>query len=157
MKKTIQIKTNLLTIVIVFIVLMAAVVFFPLNGVQNLVFTLISADQVDSVTVHQQFDEANALLTEGDTQTLLPMLKAGRLTGESVRLFAGESINPQYTVRLKNGISFDIACYEDHYIIDGRGYPVSDRQKDNYTAIGRLYVEHLSNRTYFPRTKDGEG
>lgn len=157
MKSVLQIKTNLLTIVIVCVIVVAGVVIYGTNSVQNLFFALLSAEQVESVTVHQQFDDKAVKLSESDMQQLLPLLQKVRLKGNSVRLYSGESMNPQYTVRLKNGISFQIACYGDHYIINGRGYPISDRLEDNYAALGRLYMEHLENRTYFPRETSGEG
>lgn len=157
MKRIIQIKTNLLTIVIVCFIVVAGVVIYGTNSVQNLCFASLSADRVSAITVHQQFDQEEAQLLEADVKTLVQLLRKVRLTGRSVRLSAAENNNPQYTVRLKNGISFQIACYEDHYIINGRGYPISDQLEDNYAALGRLYMEHLENRTYFPRETSGEG
>lgn len=156
LNKEIHIKTNLLTILIICTLLIVSAVLYLTNGVQNLMFATISAEQVDTITIYEQFGENNATLSQTDVETLVPMLRKVRLVGRSVRLFAAESINPQYTVQLKSGICFDIACYGEHYIVNGRGYIVEDSSYNSYTTIGRQYLEFLENREYFPREADKE-
>ena len=156
LKKEIQVKTNMLTILIICTLLVVSAVLYLTNGVQNLMLATISAEQVDTITIYEQFGENNATLSQTDVETLVPLLRKVRLVGRSVRLFAAESINPQYTVQLKSGMRFDIACYEDHYIINGRGYATEGSHYDNYTAIGQQYIERLENREYFPREADRE-
>lgn len=156
LKKEIHIKTNLLTILVICTLLIVSTALYLTNGVQNLMFATISAEQVDSITIYEQFGEKTATLSQTDVETLAPMLRKVRLVGRSVRLFAAETINPQYTVQLKSGIYFDIACYKEHYIVNGRGYIAKDSHHNNYTAIGRQYLELLENREYFPREADRE-
>ena len=156
LKKEIQVKTNLLSILIICTLLVVSAMLYLTNGVQNLMFATISAEQVDTITIYEQFGEKNAVLSQADVETLVPLLRKVRLIGRSVRLFAAESINPQYTVQFKNGICFDIACYGEHYIVNGRGYIAKDSRYNNYTAIGRQYLELLENREYFPREADRE-
>lgn len=162
LKKTIQIKTNLLTILIVVTVIAAGIAVYATNGMANLFFALLSPDRVETVTVHSQFRQQEANLSDKDIQALVPLLKSTRLKGDSVRIFAGESLSPQYTVTLKSGLHFDIACYDDHYIINGRGYSVGDKnaqntQYANYIALGKQYLEYLENEAYFPREAKGVG
>lgn len=157
LKKEIQVKTNLLTILIICTLLVVSAVLYLTNGVQNLVFATITAGQVDTITIYEQFGEKNAILSETDEDMLVSLLRNVRLVGRSVRLFAAEAMNPQYTVQLKSGMRFDIACYEDHYIVNGRGYVTEGSHYDNYTAIGQQYIEHLENREYFSREADREG
>lgn len=154
LKKEIQVRTNLLTILIICILLIVVVVIRLTNSVQNLMFATISAGQVDTITIHEQYGERNATLSEIDVRALSALLQNVRLLGRSARLIEAENMNPQYTVQLKNDIQFDIACYADHYIINGRGYAVKDSHYNNYTAIGQQYMEFLENRDYFPREAD---
>lgn len=157
LNKEIHIKTNLLTILIICTLLVVSAALYLTNGVQNLMFATLSAEQIDTITIYEQFGDKNAILLEDDVEELVPQLRKVWLVGHSVRLVAAESMNPQYTVQLKNGICFDIACYEDHYIINGRGYAAEGPLYDNYTAVGQRYFEHLENREYFPREADREG
>lgn len=155
-KKTILIKTNLLTIVIVCIVVALAALLYVTNGVQNLFFATMSTNQVASVAVNERSSEESAMLSADDIARLVPLLQGVRLKGRSVRLFSAETMNSQYTVRLKSGVCFDVACYSDHYIINGRGYAIPEGHKDdNYSHIVRLYQEHLDDREYFPRESRG--
>lgn len=160
-KKTILIKTNLLTIIIVVAVLAAAIALYVTNGIQNLFFACITPGQVSSVTVYWQSGDRQAQLSEEDVKTLTLLLDGIRLKGDSVRILPAESLNPQYRVQLNSGVSFDIACYEQYYIVNGRAYYVEEVSSDgafaNYRAIGNLYLEHLGNREYFPRAVAGEG
>lgn len=155
LNKEIQVKTNLLTICIICTLLIVSVALYLTNGVQNLVFASISAGQVDTITIHEQDGEKNATLSETDVKALSVLLQNVRLLGRSVKLMSAENFNPQYTVQLKNNIHFDIACYADHYIINGRGYAVKDSHYNNYIAIGQQYLDFLVNREYFPREADG--
>ena len=156
LQKELRIKTNLLTILVVFGLLAAFTTVYLTNAIPNLMFGTITAKQVDTVTVYEQHGEKTATLSETDMQTLCDLLRNVHLRGRSVRLYIAESFNPQYTVRLKNGIRFDIACYSGYYIVNGRGYAVDDTHTDNFTAIGRQYLDHLENREYFPREAAGE-
>ena len=156
LKKEIQVKTNFLTILIICTLLVVSAVLYLTNGVQNLMFATIFAEQVDNITVYEQYGERAATLSETDVDTLVLLLRNVRLVGRPVKLVAAENFNPQYTVRLKNNINFDIACYEEHYIINGQGYIAKDSHYDNYTAIERQYLEFLENREYFPREADRE-
>ena len=155
--KEIQVKTNLLTIYMICTLLVVSVALYLTNGVQNLMLATISAEQVDTITIYEQFGEKKATLSQTDVETLVPLLRKVWLVGRSVRLFAAESMNPQYTVQLKNGTRFDMACYEDHYIINGRGYAAEGSLYDNYIAIEQKYLEFLGNREYFPREVNREG
>ncbi len=153
--KEIQIKTNLLTILIVCTLLFVPAVFFLTNGVQNLMFATISVEQVDTITVNAQTGERNATLSQTDVEALVPLLRKVRLVGRSVRLYETEVRNPQYTVQLKSGKCFDIACDKGYrtgyYIVNGRGYIVKDSHDNNRMAINELYHDFLANREYFPR------
>ncbi len=156
LKKEIHIKTNLLTILILCTLLIMSVVLCLTNGVKNLMLATLSAEQVGTITIYEQFGEYNAILSQTDVETLVPLLQKVRLIGRSVRLSAADTINPHYTIRLKSGICFDIACYEEYYIVNGRGYSASDSDYSNYTAIGLQYLSFLENREYFPREADRE-
>lgn len=156
LEKELKIKTNLLTILIICIFLAALVGLCLTNAIPNLMFATITAKQVDTVTVYEQHGEKTAILSETDTKILCDLLQNVHLQGCSARLYIAESFNPQYTFRLKSGIQFDIACYSDHYIVNGKGYAVEDTHIDNYTAIGQQYLAHLGNRAYFPREADKE-
>lgn len=151
LNKVIQIKTNLRTVLIVCAVLAVVVILYLTNGVQNLMLATIFPGQVDTVTVYEQSGERSATLSETDVAALCPLLRNVRMNGRSVRLSAADSLNPYYTVRLKSGIQLTIACYGDHYIINGRGYAAENAQHKNYGAIVKLYEEHRVNREYFPR------
>lgn len=150
LNKSITIKTNLLTILIVCTLLVIVVLLCLTNGLQNAVLATISEKQVDSVTIYEQFGERSATLCETDMHDLSYLLRHVRLTGHSVRLAAADQINPQYAVRLKSGLQFTISCYDDYYIINGRGYAVKSTQTEHHRAIGELYLKQLSNREYFP-------
>ena len=156
LQKELRIKTNLLTILAVFGLLAAFATVYLTNAIPNLMFGTLTAKQVDTVTVYEQHGEKTATLSETDMQTLCALLQNVRLQGRSARLYIAESCNPQYTVRLKSGIEFHISCYSDHYIVNDRGYAADDAHLDNFTAIGRQYMEHLENRDYFPRIAERE-
>ncbi len=157
LNKEIQIKTNLLTILIVCALIILSVVLYLTNAIPNLFFATITAGQVESVTIYEQSGERNATLSEADVQTLCQLLQDVRLKGRSVRLYIAESFNPQYTIQLKSGIAFDIACYSDHYIINGRGYIAEGSHHKNFIEIGEQYLEHLDSRESFPRETNREG
>lgn len=156
LKKEFRIKTNLLTILVLCTLSAMITVLLLTNSIPNLMFATITAEHVKTITVYEQHGEKTATLSETDMQTLCDLLRNVHLRGRSVRLYIAESFNPQYTVRLKNGIRFDIACYSGYYIVNGRGYAVEDTHTDNFTAIGRQYLDHLGNREYFPREAAGE-
>ena len=154
--KEIQIKTNLLIILMVCMLLIILVVLCLTNVIPNLFFATITAGQIDSVTIYEQSGERNATLSETDVKALCELLQDVRLKGRSVRLFIAESFNPQYTIQLKSGIAFDIACYSDYYIINGRGYIAEGSHHNNFIEIGEQYLEHLGSREYFPRETNRE-
>lgn len=149
--KEIRMKTNLLTILIVCILLILSAVLYLTNAIPNLFFATITAGQIEFVTIYEQSGEKNAALSEDDVKALCQLLQDVHLKGRSVRLYAAENFNPQYTVQLKSGIEFDIACYSDHYIINGRGYIAEGPHHSNFVEIGEQYLEHLDSREYFPR------
>ena len=149
-------------ILIVVIMAAVAIILYATNAVQNLFFASIRMEQIDEITVYAQFGERKAILSEEDVGALVSLLKRVRLKGRDRRVYAVENYNPQYSVRLDNGIYFNIACYDNCYIVDGKGYYVGESiqtNKDyiNYGLIGLGYLEHLENRNYFPREVDREG
>lgn len=157
MGKIIRIRTNLLTIGIVAAVVVIAFVLYLTNGIQNLFFACITPNQIESVTIYEQsIDERTAQLTEEDIRELAPLLQKVVLQGDSVRLLIADKYPPQYRVKLKSGIAFDVFCYGKYYIINGRAYPVGELSNANYSAIDDLYNGHIRNREYFPRERGGE-
>lgn len=158
MSKIIRIKTNLLTIGIVAAVAVIVFVLYLTNGIQNLFFACITPNQIESVTVYEQsLDQRSAQLTEEDILKLAPLLQKVMLQGDSVRLLIADRNPPQYRVKLKSGIAFDLFCHGNYYIINGRAYPVGELSQANFSAIDDLYNEHIRNREYFPREGGGDG
>lgn len=156
LKKTVTLKTNLLTILIVLFVGVIAVCLLVNNGAWNLMFGLLTPKQIESVTVYDPSGDRQAALTPEDAEALAYLLRKVQLEGASVRLLSAEDFSPQFRVRLTGGITFTIACYEDCYIVNGRGYYAGDKAAEdadhiNYQTIARLYDAHLQNREYFPR------
>ena len=94
LNKEIQIKTNLLTILVVCILLILSAVLYLTNAIPNLLFATITAGQIESVTIYEQSGERNATLSETDVKALCELLQDVRLKGRSVRLFVAESFNP---------------------------------------------------------------
>lgn len=156
LNKEIQIKTNLLTILIACTLIILSAVLYLTNAIPNLFFATITAGQIESVTIYEQSGERNATLSETDVKVLCQLLQDVRLKGRSVRLFIAESFNPQYTIQLKSGVAFDIACYSDHYIINGRGYIAEGAHHNNFIELGEQYLEHLDSGEYFPRETNRE-
>lgn len=156
MKKTICIQTNRLTLSILAAVLVIAVLLYLTNGITNLFFAGITPEKIVSATVYFQGGGAQAQLTKEDIGALATALRKVSLRGESVRLLAAETLGPQYRVQMDGGITFEIACYSDHYIVNGRAYPVSALSEVNYRDILTLYEGHLNNREYFPREGGGQ-
>lgn len=157
MGKIIRIRTNLLTIGIVAAVVVIAFVLYLTNGIQNLFFACITPGQIESVTVYaQSLDERKAELTPEDIRQLAPLLQKVVLQGDSVRLLIADKCPPQYRVKLKSGIAFDLFCHSEYYIVNGRAYPVGELSQANYSAIDDMYNGHIRNREYFPRERGGE-
>ena len=129
---------------------LVAVLIFT-NAAKNLVFLSLSADAVDSIVIHEQFEEQSATLSREDAEAVILLLQQIRLRGRSVRLYTAESINPCYTVCLRSGRKLQVAYYGDYYIVNGRGYRAEDLHEANGKALLELYLEQLSNREYFPR------
>ncbi len=156
MNKVITIKTNRLTLGILAVILVFGIVLYLTNGIQNLFFAGITPGSIDAVTVYYQGGNQQAQLTTEDTETLASLLRKVSLRGDPVRLLTEETFGPQYRVKLRSGITFTISCYDNHYIVNGRAYPIRTLSENNFRAIYDLYFAHMSNREYFPRERGAD-
>lgn len=155
--RRITIKANRLAILVLCTLLIVTIILCFTNGVENLLLKSIAPGNISKITVHEQIGDRTAELTDVDAHALCSLLKHISVRGRSVRLTMAEDFNPQFTVRFKCGISMNVACYDDHYIINGRGYPITDGHQGSFAAISRQYYVYISNRSYFPRETAKEG
>ena len=127
--------------IVLCLVVLAISVFLPLgNRRGNMLLRTMSANSVESVTVHQPIEDSTALLGQDSVQELVKVMNKVVLRGDDRLVYEAECYNPFFTVNLSGGYSFTFACYNGHYIMNGRCYAVDEADAEGCSRRSVLYA-----------------
>lgn len=143
--------------VVLCLVVLAISIFWPIgNHRDNMLLRTMSANSVESVTVHQPIEDSTALLGQDSVRELVKVMNKVVLRGDDRLVYEAECYNPFFTVNLSDGYSFTFACYNGHYIMNGRCYAVDEADTAVFSQLRVLYTGYLRDPAYFVRGDEND-
>ncbi len=141
--KKITIKFNILTLLILFVVVIAIVFIIKTHAVQNLFFQSLRPWMIEKVTLCVDRNPARyAELTDSQISELVALLNNVRLSGEGVRTYTPSEVNKTgYHIHLITGQTFILTSLADCEVAVGSYVFIN--AGENSLDIAKLRNTHL--------------
>ena len=151
----------LLILLLVLILIVAGVVLYKNAVLHNLFFRSLSLDNVQSISVYNDFGCDMIQLSQEEMKQMLPLLCKIRLKGKpykNIGLMGDRGYD--YHIRLKNGVEFDLnlsggnpgmyVIGEDAYIVGYRDDPEAAKDFENIWRLEAFHEIHMNK--YYPES-----
>jgi len=146
--KTLTVKTNLLTLLLLAAMVIAATVLYCTNGVSNLTLRTLGDWNVEAVYLNPSEGTIRKELSHEDAQQVLELLNDVQLEGVSFQeAYILDDYDYDYLIKTRVGLTLGIQSNSASFILNGRSF--HSGSKDTLRALYKLHDEQV--HTYYTR------